>query len=76
MRNCKVFGVVVGKVRVARGPKNKELALADTVSDPVESHIHGAGTFLFNGVVDDSIGTSIVCLYWRGRLWMAHGKKG
>ena len=39
-----------------------ELVLTDTISNPVESHVHGFCTFGFDGVVGYSGGDSVVCL--------------
>lgn len=38
---CKMFCEIVSSVVAARAPIDKELALADAVYDPVESHIYG-----------------------------------
>jgi hypothetical protein len=67
-----VFGVVVGKIVCSLSPMDEELALADSVADPVEAHIHGFGSSLFDCFVADSGGTGVVGLDGSGWLWMAH----
>ena len=68
-----VFGVVVGEILLAWLPVHSELALLHTVSNPVESHIHGLGALGLDCVVGDAFGCGIVGLDWSGAvLRMAH----
>ena len=50
MFGCMVLAVVVGAIGFAFAPVFFELALSDTVADPVEAHIDGFGSFLFHSV--------------------------
>ena len=67
-----VFGVVVGEIVCSLSPVDEELALADSVADPVEAHIHGFGSSLLHCFVADAGGTGVVCLNGSGWLWMPH----
>ena len=42
------------------------------VFDPVETHVDGFGAALFDGVIGDASGASVVGLDWSGRLRVAH----
>ena len=42
-----MFGEVIGTVSVAFDPENGELALVNTIADPVETHVDCLGMFLF-----------------------------
>ena len=46
-----VLGEVVTKVRDSRPPDNFELALVDTVFQPIKLHIDRFGAALFDGAV-------------------------
>ena len=54
------FGEVVGDICVSRGPRDVELALVNTVFEPVESHVNGFWATLFDGAVEDAIGGAVV----------------
>ena len=41
-------------------PEDVELALGGAVLEPIEAHIDGFGTFLFNSACDDAMGGNIV----------------
>ena len=65
MMLCPVVGVVVG----SGFPVDDELALLDTVFEPVESHVDGFGAFLLDCVIGDALSTSVVSLdrsWWLG----------
>ena len=47
---------------------NSELPLSHAVVDQTKAHVNGFGSFLFYGVVDDSLCTSVVCL--GGYCWL------
>lgn len=49
-----VFAEVVSTVAFASAPVDNELALADTVTDPIEAHVHCFGAFLFDVVVGNT----------------------
>ena len=55
-----VFGVVVRVVGAAGGPMHVEVALTDTVTDPVETHVDGLRAALFDSVVGNAAGGAVV----------------
>ena len=71
---CEIIGFIGG----AAFPMHSELALADSISNPIESHVHCFGSFGFNSVVGDAFGDCVVGLNWGwAGLRMAHfGKDG
>ena len=71
-----MFGEVVGEIVGAAAPVDDELALADAVADPVETHVDGLGAALFDGVVYDPGGAVVVYLKGSGGLRMAHVVEG
>jgi hypothetical protein len=60
VRGREMLGVVVSIVGTARFPMDTELALSDTVTDPIEAHVDGFGASLFDFVIDDAFGHCIV----------------
>ncbi len=46
-----MFCVIIGSVVGAFAPVDDELSLFDAIFGPVESHVHGFGSFLLDGVV-------------------------
>ena len=58
------------QVVLTRFPVDMEVSLFRPVSQPIEAHVHCLRSLLFDGVVDDSLGGTIICLDWRGRLWV------
>ena len=62
---------VIAVVAFARFPIEVELALANTVADPIESHVDGFGSALFYFVIDDALTGSIVRDYGGCRLRVA-----
>lgn len=63
---------VVGAVEGTLPPIYVELSLADTISNPVETHVHCFTAFLFDTVVGYASGCAIVRDKWCGRLWVSH----
>jgi hypothetical protein len=51
---------------------DNEVALVDPISDPVEAHVDGFGSALFDCTIGDPRGTQVVSLDGGGGLWMAH----
>ena len=51
-----VFGEVIGQIVFSTGPVDEEFAFADTIFDPVKTHVDGFGAPLFDGVVGDAGG--------------------
>ena len=45
---------------LSRFPVDVEVSLLRPISQPVEAHVHGFGSFLLDSVVDDSLGCAIV----------------
>ena len=67
-----VFGWIVSKVVEPWFPVDIKHTLADAVAQPVESHVHCFGTFLFDCFVDDTGCCAVVSFHWGGRLRMSH----
>ena len=59
-----MLGEVVGFVETAFFPMNKELPLAYAVANPVEAHVDGFRALLFDSVVGDAGGGTVVGLDW------------
>ena len=57
-----MLGEVVSQIVLTFFLKCLKLVLANTVSYPVETHVNGFGALLFDCVVDNAVGCSIVCL--------------
>lgn len=66
-----VFGRIIGEIVLARAPVDVELSLAGSVADPVESHVHGFGTFLFDGAGANAHCGGVVGEQGSGRLGVA-----
>ena len=66
-----VLRVVVCKVGGSGAPIDVELALENSVFEPVEVHIDGFGTFLVDGVCEDPVASFIVSAQRSGWLWVA-----
>ena len=71
-----VLGVVVPQIDVTWSVVDKELLLGFTILDPVEAHVDGFGSFLFDGFVGKPDGGGVVNLDGGGRLGMAHSNEG
>ena len=71
-----VFGEIVSVVLLSSLPVDFELALSHAIADPVETHVDCFGASLLDSVIDDSFCTGIVCLNWRGGLWVAKKFQG
>jgi hypothetical protein len=62
---------IIGAVSRAAPPIDMVLVLPDAVSNPIESHIHGFGSFLFYRFVGDATGRAVVSDHRGGRLFVA-----
>jgi hypothetical protein len=71
-----VLGEVVSKVIGPLPPVDGELALCNTIADPIEAHVNGFGASLFYGSIGNARRTGVVSLDGSGRLWMSHVCKG
>jgi hypothetical protein len=67
-----VLGKVVGKIVFTGTPVNYELALLDSVADPVKAHIYGFGAKLFDRFIGNASGACIVGLAGCGSFRMSH----
>ncbi len=73
VRRRMMFHPVVGVVRGAGAPVKLKLFLVDAaIRQPMETHIHGFGTFWLDLFVDDAFGGGIVDLNGGGRLFVPH----
>ena len=57
-----MFRDIISEIENTLFPVNMEVALADSVAQPVEAHVHRLGHFLFDCFVDDACGTFVVKL--------------
>ena len=71
-----VLGEIIGEIISALLPMDAKLALSDTIAYPIESHVNGPRSALFDGVVGNSIGDCIVSLDWGGWLGPSHFFEG
>ena len=55
-----VFSEIVSQISFPWGPIDLKLALGNAVLEPVEAHVNGFGSILFDGVVEDTIGRAVV----------------
>ena len=67
---------VVSLVGGARAPVDTELALLDAVLEPVEAHVNGFRTALFDCAVHDALSAFVVGLDGSGRLGVAKFNEG
>ena len=65
-----VLGEVVTKVSAAGSPVEVELALFDSILEPVEPHVYGFGASLLDCVRENAMGYTVVSLEWGSRLWV------
>jgi hypothetical protein len=72
MRWRMMFTVVVCQVEFPGTPIDMELALIDSVLDPVEAHVNSARLLLFDVVIGDPTSRRIVSLDWCWWLWVSH----
>ena len=63
-----MHGEVVSEVVAAFAPMDDVLVLGYAVLDPIKTHVHGFGTALLDGVIDDARCARIVSLFWHGSL--------
>ena len=57
-----MFGKIVSKILVGWGPINVELALVNSILEPVETHVGSLGSFLLGGAIDDTVGDGVIDL--------------
>ena len=67
---------IVGSVSAAPFPIDMELALPDSIFNPIKSHVHGFGSFLFDGFVGDAVRDLVVGDHWSGWLRMSKFGEG
>ena len=62
MRGRVMLGEIVSEIVSPSFPMNDELALCDSVPDPIEAHVNCFGTLLFDGGIGDACSACVVCL--------------
>jgi len=62
---------IIGAVEAAFTPVDVKLALADAIANPVKAHVNCFRTFLFDCVIGNTGGSTVVSLNGSGRLRMA-----
>jgi hypothetical protein len=72
MRRGVVFGEIVFYIFAAWLPVYPVLFLSDSISYPIEPHVHRLSSFFVQLVVQNSIGCLIVSLNWSGGLFVTH----
>jgi hypothetical protein len=55
-----MLGVIITAVLLAGLLEDLKLALAHTVSDPIKTHVHRFGPFLFHRIISDTHGGIVV----------------
>ena len=64
----------IGEVVGALAPGDDELALANAIADPVETHVNGLRAVQFDCVIGHADGACIVAENVRCGLWIAEGR--
>jgi hypothetical protein len=67
-----VLGKVVSEIFFTSTPMNDEVALLDSIADPVKAHVNCFGSALFDCFVGNASGAGTVGLDWCGSLRMVH----
>jgi hypothetical protein len=67
-----MFGEIVSQIVAAFAPVDVELALDSAVLEPIKAHVDGFGAALFDSVINDAGGTTVVDLEGCRWLGMAH----
>jgi hypothetical protein len=49
-------------------PEDKDFSLAGPLLDPVETHVDGLGSLLFDGVLGESHGSGVINQWWHLRM--------
>jgi hypothetical protein len=63
-----MFCVIIAKIFTSWAPINVELFLADSVGQPMVSHIHCFRSFLFDCFVNDAECSGVICAVRRRGL--------
>ena len=64
MRSRMMFRELIRTVQNTLLPIDMELALPDTIANPIKRHVHGFGPFLFYSVVGDTTCRAVVHDNW------------
>jgi hypothetical protein len=62
---------IAGGVSRSAPPIDMVLFLLNAVANPIEAHIHGFGSLLFDGFVGDTTGGAVAGNHRSRRLWVA-----
>ena len=71
-----VFREIVSQILFSGTPVYVKLTFLYPILEPVEAQVNGFGSFLFDGVCEDSLACGIVSLEWCGRLWVSQFFQG
>jgi hypothetical protein len=66
-----MFCVIIAEIFTSWAPINVKLLLADSVGQPMVSHVHCFWSFLFDGFIQDSKCGGVICVERRRRLDVA-----
>ena len=69
-----MFCEIIGKVQLAGCPEYGVLVLVNAILKPIEAHVNGFGSALFDSVAENALSALIVCLNGGGRLGVALGQ--
>ena len=72
VRRGMMFGEIISTVGGAFSPEHLKLALANAITDPIESDVDGFGAFLLNGIGSDAARSVIVSNNGSGGLGVTH----
>jgi hypothetical protein len=64
MRRRVMFGKIIGVIVEAFAPMDQEFAILDAVFDPIEAHVDGLRSVLFDFVIGNACCDGIASLKW------------
>ena len=67
-----VLGEIISQVTTTWLPGDIELALPNSVANPVESHVYGLGPAVLDSVVGEAHSAAVVAGDVGATLWVAH----
>ncbi len=68
--DCVVFRRIIAHVFLSRLIMKFEILMSFPIQQPEVTHLHGARVLMFDSVIDNANGSSVVNVYWCWQLWM------